>query len=502
MQRRAYHRNDPGAASMKIVPKLTLALVTGICLVLSVNGYFRVKREVRIFESDRRHDHEMIGRSLGAAVASIWRTEGRSAAMSTLDAVNQHFDQIHVRFIGPAVPPEPGRKFTESDLSREIRVDPHVLAATPKGEPITVTAGSGTGASWYTYVPLELPDSNTGLIELSETAPVERHFAQNVATDAVSTALALATLSAIIAFVMGQWLVGGPVRALAEKARRTGRGDFKQPLVLRQKDEFAALAGELNAMAEQLVSTLQQLRHADRLMTVGQLASGIAHELGTPLNVISARATMLARGEASSDETKEYARVIVDAAGRMTKIIRQLLQFARRKGPQRAPASVAAVVREAMDLLRPLAKKRAVDLRVTSDDEATAEVELDQIQQVVTNLVMNGIQAIPDGGTVDVEITTERSTPPADVGGGACECVCLRVKDNGSGIAPDDLSRVFEPFFTTKDVGEGTGLGLAVTYGIVRDHGGWITVESPLREGTTFTVFLPRGASPDDAPRA
>jgi signal transduction histidine kinase len=232
-------------------------------------------------------------------------------------------------------------------------------------------------------------------------------------------------------------------------------------------------------------------------MTVGQLASGVAHELGTPLNVIAARAAMLAEGEASVDETKDYARVIGEAADRMTKIIRQLLQFARRKGPRRAPTDLGALVRDALELLEPLAAKRAVELRLDAGaEDAVVDVEVGQIQQVVTNLVMNAMQAMPAGGTVDVAIRTERTTPPADVGGAERDCVCLCVEDRGSGIAPEHLPHIFEPFFTTKDVGEGTGLGLAVTYGIIRDHGGWITVESTPREKTIFAVCLPRPAAP------
>jgi signal transduction histidine kinase len=466
---------------MKIVPKLTLALVAGTCAVLAVNGYFRVRREVRIFEADRRHDHEMIGRSLGASVASIWRSEGEGPALSTLDAVNRRFDRIHVRFVDPA-------------SAADLHIDRAALDRTAPGDTVTTTGDGGSSATWYTYVPLEVSGTKRGAIELSEPAPVERHVTQNVATDALYTAIALAVFSAVLAFVMGQWLVGRPVRLLTEKARRTGRGDFTEPLALAQKDEFGALATELNAMTKQLVSTLEQLRHADRLMTVGQLASGIAHELGTPLNVISARATMLARGEASDSETKDYARVIVDAAERMTKIIRQLLQFARRKGPQKAPTDVAAPIREVLDLLRPLARKKSVELAMESDGEMIADVEAGQIQQVVTNLVMNGIQAIAKGGRVDVALTTKRATPPADVGGGERKCICLRIEDTGEGIDAEDLTHIFEPFFTTKDVGEGTGLGLAVTYGIVRDHGGWITVESERDRGTTFEVFLPHSS--------
>jgi signal transduction histidine kinase len=262
---------------------------------------------------------------------------------------------------------------------------------------------------------------------------------------------------------------------------------------LKQKDEFGLLATELNAMSGQLVSTLEQLRHADRLTTVGQLASGVAHELGTPLNVVLARAGMIAAGDTTPEETKEYARVVVGATERMAKIIRQLLQFARRKGPQRAPTDMRGLVRDVLDLLAPLAAKRGVSVAAAgSDVRAEANVEVGELQQVITNLVMNAVQATPSGGKVEVTLTDERARAP-EADAREQSCLCMRVKDTGAGIAAEHIPRIFEPFFTTKDVGEGTGLGLAVTYGIVRDHGGWISVDSAPGSGTTFAVFLPHG---------
>jgi signal transduction histidine kinase len=236
---------------------------------------------------------------------------------------------------------------------------------------------------------------------------------------------------------------------------------------------------------------LEQLRHADRLMTVGKLASGIAHELGTPLNVIEARAAMIGNGETTQEESVGYAQVIVRASERMTRIIRQLLAFARPGQAQKSRCDLALVAHRTAELLQPLASKRKVTLRVSGLSPAPIEADSGQIEQSLTNLVMNAIQAMNDGGTVELTIDRTRTKPPADPGGPEAEYVRIQVRDEGSGIAPENVSRVFEPFFTTKDVGEGTGLGLAVTYGIVREHGGWIGVTSAVGKGTTFTAFLP-----------
>jgi len=185
----------------------------------------------------------------------------------------------------------------------------------------------------------------------------------------------------------------------------------------------------------------------------------------------------------------------------MTTIIRQLLQFARRTPIQRSTSDPASLTRDALDLVRPLAKKKHVAIEVTAEPCAKVDVDPAQLQQVVTNLIMNAVQASNEGGRIRVRVDEQTSTPPADIGGASRLCVRIVVSDEGSGIAVDDLPRIFEPFFTTKDVGEGTGLGLAVSYGIVRDHGGWMTVHSAVGKGATFAVYLPREVPRDTSAR-
>ncbi len=467
---------------MKIVPKLTLALVGGTCAILALNGALRVSRERRYFEAERLRDHELIGRSVGAAVSAVWRSDGEQAALRTIEAVTSRFTSMQIRFVG---------------MGDSGGLDPQTLAAAPGGQPFTrVVPDPRMGARWETYVPLDVNGVRRGSIALSESMTSEREFVRRTIAETVMLTLALSVASAVLSFVLGQWLVGTPIRALSDKARRVGRGDFSGPVVLRRRDELDQLAHEMNAMCDRLVTTMAQVRHADRLATVGKLASGVAHELGTPLNVVAARAAMISSGEVSFDEAKDYGRVIIAAAERMTKIVRRLLQFARREQAQKTKRDLRELVKESLELLRPLADKRDVRLELAqSDGVQSASVDPGQIQQVIANLVVNAIQAMPRGGAATVSLRTGRGMPPADVGEREVDYVCLRVQDEGEGIAEEHLSHIFEPFFTTKDIGEGTGLGLAVTYGIVREHDGWVTAESAVNVGTVMSVFLPVGGS-------
>ncbi len=472
---------------MKLVPKLTLALVTAMCGVLAVNAYFRVRREVSYVEGDRVRDHEMVGRALGAAVGALWRSEGRASALKVIDAAEVHFSRIDIRWV---------EKVDVLGACSGIWPDSVAFTTAAAGRPLTQRSNGSQGTRVHTCLPVDSADVREGAIELTERLPQEALPIWTAVKDASVTAVAIASVSALLSLLLGVWLVGRPVTALVEKARRIGLGDFSGPVRLQRSDEFAVLAKEMNAMCTRLLSTLEQLRHADRLSTVGKLASGVAHELGTPLNVISARAAMIMSEDTTKEETVDYARVIAGAAKRMTNIIRQLLEFARKKGPKKARRDVQALVEEAVGLLRPLSEKQGIDLIVSpaprNVDTAT-DVDPAQFEQVITNLVMNAIQSMPHGGTVNVSVNRESASPPWQVENGLGQYLCIRVDDEGEGIHSEHIPHIFEPFYTTKDVGDGTGLGLSVSYGIIQEHGGWIAVESEIDRGTTFAIFLPPG---------
>ncbi len=339
---------------------------------------------------------------------------------------------------------------------------------------------------------------------------LQREHVRATVRNNLVTTVVMGAVCGALALLLGGWFVGRPIRALVGKARRIGAGDLSGPLELHQRDEIGELADEMNAMCDRLaaaaadlaaateakITMLEQLRHADRLSTVGKLASGIAHELGTPLNVVSGRARLIATG-LEPVETKEYAEIIVGQAQRMTRIIRQLLDFARRRSAHKSPEDVRQVARQTASLLAPIAEKKGITLVVEETPEPlVAEVDAAQLQQALTNLIVNGIQAMPHGGQIAVKMSRAHAQPPADVGGPEGEYLRLDVTDEGVGMTEETMAHISEPFFTTKPVGEGTGLGLSVTYGIVKEHGGWIAVGSQLGKGATFAVYLPEHSEP------
>jgi signal transduction histidine kinase len=458
---------------MRLVPKLTLAFVAGMSLILTGNAYFRVKRELAFFESDHVLADQLVARALAPAVAAIWKAEGRDSAMALIAQANAA-SRLRVRW----KPAEEGAPRLASDAN-----------------PATHTVADARGeVSRSTIVPVSIDANVGGGLEVSESVASERAYVQKTITDTVVTALMLGAVCTALAMVLSVWFVGRPVESLSGKARRVGQGDFSSPLHLRGRDEFSELAREMNAMCDRLGQTLRQLRHADRLATVGKLASGLAHELGTPLNVISARAEMIASGETSESEIADYSRVIVEASERLAGIVRQLLEFARPRDLRKARQNLSELANQTLHLLTPLAAKKNVTLRLKGvDAPVEADVDAGLFQQVLTNLVMNAIQAMATPGDVEVGTAVELARPPAEHGGEEASYLRVTVRDAGIGMTPEQMQHIFEPFYTTKAVGDGTGLGLSVAYGIVRDHGGWITVESEPHKGSEFSMYLPRG---------
>jgi len=226
-----------------------------------------------------------------------------------------------------------------------------------------------------------------------------------------------------------------------------------------------------------------QLRQAERLAELGTLASGMAHEIGTPMNVILGRAEYL--HQRTTDEVmKKGLATIVAQVERITKVMNQLLAFARRRAPERRLVDLRAIVDDSLEMFQErIAQSRIAVDKVIAPSLPAVLADGDQLMQVLINLVMNSLHAMPEGGRLKLNLIREGNQ------------VRLDVADTGHGMAEEIRTKVFSPFFTTKEFGKGTGLGLTVVKGIIEEHGGTISVESAVGEGTTFTIRLPLAPS-------
>jgi signal transduction histidine kinase len=239
---------------------------------------------------------------------------------------------------------------------------------------------------------------------------------------------------------------------------------------------------------------VDQLRHADRLNVIGKLAAGMAHELGTPLNVIAGSAELLQTRRLTPEKRSALVETIYTQTKRMTRTIRQLLDFGRAAGSSKASVELNELASVTKDLLSHVAAERHCSIHF---EPAPSSISLlanaSEIEQVLTNLLLNGMQAMPDGGDLRLRTTIESRV---EEGGAIASYACVDVEDEGIGITAEDLPHIFDPFFTTKEIGEGTGLGLSITYGIVQDHGGFLEVARRPQGGTRFKVLLPIADQP------
>ena len=299
-----------------------------------------------------------------------------------------------------------------------------------------------------------------------------------------------------------------PIRRLVVMAQAVGAGNLSKRLGLDRRDEIGRLALAMDAMCDQLldaqhaseahIAALEQLRHSDRVATLGRMASSVAHELGNPLNVIELRAQLIASGDAATlHQAQQSAVVIVEQTKRMTRIIDEILSFARMQPRKVARIDLVSVLRKAVALCAHTGKKYNASIHLrTPPTPIEIDGDSDKLLQILVNLLINGMQAMPDGGSLAVTACDELRAPDDDPEGVVRAYACIDVTDRGVGIPATLLPKVFDPFFSTKSAEGGTGLGLSVAQGIAREHEGWISVESVRGNGSTFRVHLPKPATP------
>ena len=238
----------------------------------------------------------------------------------------------------------------------------------------------------------------------------------------------------------------------------------------------------LQEKADELASMTQQLWHASKLVTMGELAASVAHELNNPLATVSLRVEMLMEQLAHDEQKQRSLRIIISEVERMANLITNLLQFTRRNYRQISTIDVREELTRSIDFISYYLRNRKINV-VREFDKSLAPIHADrqQLRQVFLNLMTNAGDAMPEGGVLTVRVNDENESSR----------VVIEFADTGSGISPSDLKKVWEPFFTSKAEGKGTGLGLSICSRIVEEHGGTISLESEVGKGTTVCLALP-----------
>jgi len=485
---------------LKLGTKLTLYLSLIIIIVLSGYGYYHIVARRDILIRKMKVEVRSVGSTLKIVLEKISLPREMEYVQDLIDAVEEY-----ERTLGVIV------YHQGKDLifrSRSLAETPPYLGwikRSIQGDLVLEEFGvyQKTPVFGYTFPLKDKKGKNIGGVSiLQHTSFMEEDIRKAKWTILFTILAVIGGTVGLVVFVTRKW-ISQPISQLMNGIEHLGKGHFDTRINLKGKDELSDLARSFNEMAGELKKAQERiiqeaeiklelersLRQSEKLATIGQLASGLAHEVGTPLNIIGGRAELMKRRPEDKEGAQKNLDIIVQQTERITKIIQQLLGFVRKKKADMKVVTIKAILRNTLDFLDHQIQKQGVSVvEEIKDDLPLVLGDSDQLQQVFLNLILNAIQAMPEGGTLRISALSKRIAKE-DVEGTERQYVEVSLEDTGMGMEKEALSNIFNPFFTTKDTG--TGLGLMVSQGIVQDHEGWIDVESEIGEGSVFKVYFP-----------
>lgn len=485
---------------MRLGTKLTLYLSLIIILVISGYGYLDILSRRNILIGKMEAEVRSTGRTLEVSLEKIKLPEEIEYVQALIDAVSEY-----ERTYGVIVYYQRENLILRSH-SLEEGIEPYVGLIKRSIREHRPQEEFGT----YKKVPIfsyTLPFKDRtgkhigGVSILHHTSLMEKEIEKAKWSILIAIFVLIAGTVALVLFGTRKWVIQ-PISKLMDGIKNLAKGNLDHQIDLKSGDELSELAQAFNQMAVDLkkaqeriireaeakVGLERSLRESEKLATVGQLASGLAHEIGTPLNVIYGRTELLKRRLGDMEIRKNLDTILYETE-RITKIIQQLLGFVRKKKPEQRPVNICVILETSLDLLGHQIEKQGV--RVVKDlRENLLPVigDPDQLQQVFLNLILNGIQSMRGGGTLRLSTSPKRISKEG-LEDDQRQYMEVCVEDTGAGMEREVIQNIFNPFFTTKDTG--TGLGLMVTQGIIQDHEGWIDVKSEVGKGSVFKVYLP-----------
>jgi signal transduction histidine kinase len=387
---------------MKLTAKLILIVFLAMALLTCASAFLSIRQQFAGFQQEQERQARQLQPQVARDLARAWQERGRAGVEEAMAGMNLEVRTTKLRWVQFNVNANhPDSPSAPSDsLGRVIH-----------GEIESVVVEN----KLHTYVPAATDKSNWVGVELSDSlAPLDVRNQQTVQST-VTSLVALALVCLAVVAIAGVSLVGRPLQSLLAKTQEVGRGELSRPITIPGNDELSQLGAALNELGDRLlvqketieeetasrIEAINQLRHANRLKTVGRLAAGIAHELGTPLNIIAGRAGLIAGRELSGEETCHSAQAIKAEADRITGIIRQLLDFARHTTLQRQDIDLGLLARRTVELLQTLAESKQVQIDVQLDSGSLiASVDETQLQQLFTNIIMNAVQSVAERGQI------------------------------------------------------------------------------------------------------
>jgi signal transduction histidine kinase len=486
----------------RISIKLSLVLITGGFLIFGAYGMYELSIERNDLRRSIEQETTLLGRSLQAAVENALRDRQLDDIEEAIRHLNRVDPSINILVYDPA-----GRLITAVHASQP----PDPLSQSARDVAMrsreAVFAFHPPSKSTHAVLALPLTDDNGvllgGLLVVRPLLDMRRTLGE-LQQGIIVTVLLFVLTTTVLGLIAGTVYIYRPLSRMAAAMKEVRAGNLQSELPVDRKDEMGAVAAEFNAMVTELrearhrleeeAASRHRLQHAlqeaDKLIAIGQLSAGLAHEIGSPLQVLKGRARTLLTRAQDATEVRRIAEILVSQADRITRIVEQLLRFTRRRPASLSRSDLRLAITNVLDLMQYEAHRRGVTLTSSVPEQLPSLwIDTDEMQQIALNLIANALAATPQDGRVTVQV--EESSLPSRNGGYDIPAVRLVVKDTGCGIAPEARERIFEPFFTTRAAEGGTGLGLAVVKSLVNEQGGAIGVESEPGKGSQFSVLLP-----------
>ncbi|MBO0797197.1 MAG: HAMP domain-containing protein [Blastocatellia bacterium] len=489
---------------MKTSTRLIVILAVIVGAVMTVGGYFILRQREAALESAMRHEVHAHALTLQIALEDLYRSGRRQEAQELIDSLSENPRVYGVVLFSPD-----GRVAMVSNplVADEIKFAPEVRRVLTSGGTIETVHKIIDQEVFSIIMPINIRGKSRGAFEIAQPMSFIRADFARARREIIFVSLLLFSMIILAVVAVTRFSLLRPINELLRGAAALGRGDHGYRVAVPGiGSEFTSLASEFNRMADKLdeqrenaareaerrLKLERELKHSERLASIGRLAAGIAHEIGTPLNVIDMRTEQITRDlNGVRERSHRNAMIIRAQVERITRIVRQLLTLARPYKLKNEPIDMTALISGTLELLETEAQSSRVFTEFHCSRPVMAHGDREYLQQVFTNIILNAIQSMPDGGLLRIEFNEGE---PAE----GRRILTVSISDTGIGIRPDDLPRIFEPFYTTKDVGSGTGLGLTVSHSIIEEHGGWIEAANNDEGGATFTIHLPQAQAAID----